>query len=62
MNQLKKGEYFGSHYQKSVFENIIVTDTEYTHPNLIGITIKIRILRFCCKGSCLRLIKKKVII
>lgn len=31
MNTLKKGEFFGTHYQRSVFENIIVTDTEYTH-------------------------------
>ncbi|WP_305952329.1 AraC family transcriptional regulator [Emticicia oligotrophica] len=34
MNQLKKGDYFGSHYQKSVFDEIIVTDTEYTHPKV----------------------------
>lgn len=34
MNQLKKGEYFGTHYQKSVFDNIIITDTEYTHPKV----------------------------
>ncbi|CAM4408367.1 hypothetical protein [Flavobacterium terrigena] len=31
MNQLKKGEFYGTHYQKSTFENIIITDTEYTH-------------------------------
>jgi AraC-like DNA-binding protein len=31
MNQLRQGEYFGKHYQKSVMENIIITDTEYTH-------------------------------
>jgi AraC family transcriptional regulator len=31
MNKLKTGEFFGTHYQKSAFENIIVTDTEYTH-------------------------------
>lgn len=34
MNQLKKGEYFGHHFQKTVFDNIIVTDTEYTHPKV----------------------------
>jgi AraC-like DNA-binding protein len=31
MNKLKKGEFYGTHYQKSAFENIIITDTEYTH-------------------------------
>jgi AraC-like DNA-binding protein len=31
MNKLKKGEFYGTHYQKSAFENLIVTDTEYTH-------------------------------
>lgn len=31
MNQLKKGEFYGTTYQKSAFENIIITDTEYTH-------------------------------
>lgn len=31
MNQLKKGEFFGTHYQRSTFENIVLTDTEYTH-------------------------------
>lgn len=31
MNELKKGEFYGTNYQKSTFENIIITDTEYTH-------------------------------
>ena len=31
MNQLKPGEFYGTHYQKSNFENLIITDTEYTH-------------------------------
>lgn len=31
MNELKNGEFYGAHYQKSTFENIIITDTEYTH-------------------------------
>ena len=31
MNQLKTGEFFGTHYQKSTFEHITATDTEYTH-------------------------------
>lgn len=31
MNELKKGEFFGHHYKKSTFEDIIITDTEYTH-------------------------------
>tara|TARA_R110002020_G_scaffold47905_2_gene136833 strand:- start:17334 stop:18143 length:810 start_codon:yes stop_codon:yes gene_type:complete len=31
MNTLKTGEFYGTHYQKSTFENIIITDTEYTH-------------------------------
>jgi len=31
MNKLKTGEFFGTHYQKSVFDNLIITDTEYTH-------------------------------
>lgn len=31
MNQLKIGEFFGTHYQRSTFENIVLTDTEYTH-------------------------------
>ena len=34
MDLLKKGEFFGTHYQKSTFENIIITDTEYTHPKV----------------------------
>lgn len=31
MNKLKRGEFYGNHYQKSAFENLIITDTEYTH-------------------------------
>ena len=31
MNELKKGEFFGHHYKKSTFEDILITDTEYTH-------------------------------
>lgn len=31
MKQLKKGEFYGTNYQKSIFDNIIITDTEYTH-------------------------------
>lgn len=31
MNELKKGEFYGTNYQKSTFENVIITDTEYTH-------------------------------
>ncbi|MFD1550825.1 AraC family transcriptional regulator [Putridiphycobacter roseus] len=31
MDKLKKGEFYGKHYKKSTFENIIITDTEYTH-------------------------------
>ncbi len=31
MNELKKGEFFGQHYKKSSFEDILITDTEYTH-------------------------------
>lgn len=31
MQKLKKGEFYGTHYQKLAFENIIITDTEYTH-------------------------------
>lgn len=31
MNKLKTGEFYGTHYQKSDFENLIITDTAYTH-------------------------------
>lgn len=31
MNKLKKGEYYGTNYQKLTFDNSIITDTEYTH-------------------------------
>jgi AraC-like DNA-binding protein len=31
MDKLATGEFYGTHYKKSVFENIIITDTEYTH-------------------------------
>lgn len=31
MNELKKGEFFGSHYQKLNFDAFTITDTEYTH-------------------------------
>ncbi|MEZ5009539.1 MAG: helix-turn-helix domain-containing protein [Chitinophagales bacterium] len=31
MNKLATGEYYGSHYQKSVFDNLVITDTEYIH-------------------------------
>ena len=31
MNQLKTGEFYGTHFRKSVTENLIITDTEYTH-------------------------------
>lgn len=31
MQKLQKGEFFGNHYQKSDFEDCLITDTEYTH-------------------------------
>lgn len=31
MNKLEKGTFFGTHYQKTVFDDIVLTDTEYTH-------------------------------
>lgn len=31
MNKLKTGQFYGKHYQRSAFENLIITDTEYTH-------------------------------
>ncbi len=31
MKELKRGEFFGSHYQKLNFEEFTITDTEYTH-------------------------------
>lgn len=31
MNILKRGEFFGSHYQKLNFDELTLTDTEYTH-------------------------------
>ena len=31
MNELNRGEFFGTHYQKSCFGELIITDTEYTH-------------------------------
>ena len=31
MNKLKIGEFYGTHYQKTALENLIITDTEYTH-------------------------------
>jgi len=31
MNTLKTGEFYGKHYQKSVFEGFTITDTEYIH-------------------------------
>ncbi|WP_445711305.1 helix-turn-helix domain-containing protein [Flavobacterium sp.] len=31
MNELKRGEFFGAHYQKLNFEDFTITDTEYTH-------------------------------
>lgn len=31
MNKLKTGEFYGTHYQKLAFENLIITDTEYSH-------------------------------
>jgi len=31
MKELQKGQFFGNHYQKSLFEDCIITDTEYTH-------------------------------
>ncbi|WP_281541916.1 AraC family transcriptional regulator [Maribacter aestuarii] len=31
MNKLNTGEFYGTHYRKSAFENLIITDTEYTH-------------------------------
>lgn len=31
MKELKKGEFFGSHYKKSLYKDCIITDTEYTH-------------------------------
>ena len=34
MNTLKPGEYYGTHYQKLAFKDIVITDTEYTHPKV----------------------------
>lgn len=31
MNRLKAGEFYGTHYKKSASQNVIITDTEYTH-------------------------------
>lgn len=31
MNQLEKGQYFGKHYQELVLEDLVITDTAYTH-------------------------------
>ena len=31
MKKLKEGQYFGDHYQKSNFDGVTITDTEYTH-------------------------------
>lgn len=31
MNKLKKGEFYGAHYQKLVFDNLIITDTAYIY-------------------------------
>ncbi len=31
VHQLKKGEYFGTHYHKLQLDNFLITDTEYTH-------------------------------
>lgn len=31
MNKLKTGEFYGTHYQTLAFDNIVITDTEYTH-------------------------------
>ncbi|EZH71748.1 AraC family transcriptional regulator [Aquimarina atlantica] len=31
MNKLNKGEFFGSHKQKVNYDQLIITDTEYTH-------------------------------
>jgi AraC family transcriptional regulator len=31
MKKLNTGEFYGTHYQKTAFEDIIITDTEYTH-------------------------------
>ena len=31
MDKLNKGEFFGKLYRKSTLENLIITDTEYTH-------------------------------
>ena len=34
MNKLSTGTYFGSHYQKSVLDDLIITDTKYTHKHV----------------------------
>lgn len=34
MDILRSGEFFGTHYKKSVFDNILLTDTEYIHRNV----------------------------
>jgi AraC family transcriptional regulator len=31
MKQLNNGNYFGTHYQKNIFDSLVITDTEYTH-------------------------------
>lgn len=31
MKQLTNGEYFGKHYHKTEFDEVLITDTEYTH-------------------------------
>lgn len=31
MNKLTQGEFYGTHYEKLVLDNCVITDTEYTH-------------------------------
>lgn len=34
MKKLKTGEFYGAHYHRREFDNLLVTDTEYTHPKV----------------------------
>jgi hypothetical protein len=40
MDKLEKGEFYGTDYKKSAFENIIVTDTEYTQQSGLALSRK----------------------
>jgi len=59
VHQLKKGEYFGTHYHKLQLDNFLITDTEYTHDTVAWHTHENPYFTFLLQGKLLEANKKE---